>query len=204
MRRERTSDEVMTRDDPIRSGGYDDAADEFIAQRSPIIGVALIREWVRTLPARGAVLDLGCGHGVPVTQTLVDGGMSVYAVDASPRLVAAFRARFPDVPVECAPVEQSSWFDRSYDGIVAWGLLFLLAQDVQLALIRKAGGMLRVGGSLAFTAPAERGEWTDVLSGHRSISLGAAEYRRALEDAGLRTVREADDEGENHYYFAVR
>ncbi len=186
------------------SSGYDAMADEFMARRSPVIGVALIREWARALPAGGAVLDLGCGHGVPVTQTLVDGGLSVHAVDASPRLVAAFRARFPDVAVECAPVEQSSWFDRSYDGIVAWGLLFLLAPDVQLAVIRKAAGTLRIGSSLVFTAPAEPAEWPDVLTGHACVSLGAPEYRRAVEDAGLRVVREADDEGENHYYFAVR
>ena len=103
-----------------------------------------------------------------------------------------------------AYVDGSRLFTDAYDGIVAWGLLFLLAPDVQLALIRKAAGMLRMGGSLVFTAPAERGDWTDVLTRHRSISLGAPEYRRALEDAGLRVVREADDEGENHYYFAVR
>lgn len=186
------------------SAGYDALADEFMVRRSTVIGVALIREWARTLPAGALVLDLGCGHGVPITQTLVDAGPSVYAVDASPRLVAACRARFPDLTVECAPVEQSSWFDRSYDGIVAWGLLFLLAPDVQLAIIRKAAGRLRAAGSLVFTAPAEPIEWTDVLTRRLSVSLGAPRYRRALEDAGLRLVREADDEGENHYYFAAR
>jgi hypothetical protein len=34
------------------------------------------------------------------------------------------------------------------------------------------------------------------------MSLGSHEYRQILESEGLVLVDEADDEGENHYYFA--
>jgi predicted RNA methylase len=49
------------------------------------------REWARTLPSGAAVIDLGCGPGFPITEVLVSGSLNVYAVDASPSFVEAFR-----------------------------------------------------------------------------------------------------------------
>ena len=88
-------------------------------------------DWSQTLPSGARVLDLGCGTGSPISQALIERGFNVYGVDASPMMVAAFRARFPGVPVECAAVEDSDFFSRTFDGVVAWGLFFLLDVEVQ-------------------------------------------------------------------------
>jgi cyclopropane fatty-acyl-phospholipid synthase-like methyltransferase len=84
-----------------------------------------------------ADLDLGCGHGVPISQALVDEGATLYAIDASPSMVAAFRSRFPGVPAECKTVDASTFFGRTFDGVVAWGLMFLLEPKAQERLIHK-------------------------------------------------------------------
>jgi len=42
------------------------------------------------------------------------------------------------------------------------------------------------------------------MTGRQSQSLGAQIYERWLRDAGLTWVAEAQDEGENHYYFVER
>jgi hypothetical protein len=39
------------------------------------------------------------------------------------------------------------------------------------------------------------------MTGRRSQSLGEHMYDRFLRDAGLTWVADAQDEGENHYYF---
>ncbi len=189
---------------PDPSNGYDALAEEFVASRSETIGVDLLSEWALSLPPGAEVLDLGCGHGVPVTRLLLAQDYAVFAVDASPRLVAAFRKRFPECAIECAPAEQSRWFDRRFDAIVAWGLLFLLPPATQLAILRRVGEALRPSGEFLFTAPAQSCAWNDALTGRRSISLGSAAYRTALEASGLRLDREADDAGCNHTYFATR
>lgn len=127
-----------------------------------------------------------------------------YGVDASPSMIAAFRTRFPGVPAECSAVQDSGFFDRTFDGAVAWGLVFLLSADDQYRLIRKVSRKLKRGGRFLFTSPGQISEWQDILTGGRSVSLGAREYRRALEAEGLLLVGEADDEGDNHYYFAAK
>jgi cyclopropane fatty-acyl-phospholipid synthase-like methyltransferase len=185
-----------------RSNGYEAVAGEFISRRAgSSVGVATVREWAKTLPPGSAVLDLGCGHGVPISQALVDEGFTVYGVDASPSMIAAFRARFPHAPAECSAVEDSQFFGRTFRGVVAWGLMFLLAADAQAKLIHKVSAALKPGGRFLFTSPHQMCEWSDNLTRQNSISLGSDAYRQIMEAAGLRLVDEAEDEGRNHYYF---
>ena len=161
-----------------------------------------MREWAQLLPHGGDVLDLGCGTGVPITRALIDMGFALHAVDASPSLVAAFRARFPHVPVECASVGTSSFLESRFDGIVAWGLMFLLPESEQVHLIRRMAAALKPGGRLLFTAPGQECTWDDILTSQESVSLGSDAYRRLLSAEYLEELDEAEDEGENHYYLA--
>lgn len=88
------------------------------------------------LPPRGSVLDIGCGNGVPISEVLIADGFEIYRVDASATMVAAFRNRFPGVSVECSAVEDSALFGRTFDGVVAWGLVFLMTRDMQHLLMK--------------------------------------------------------------------
>lgn len=187
-----------------RSNGYEEAAEAFIAQRNPAIGVATVRQWSELLPRSSSVLDLGCGHGVPISQALIHQGFSVYGVDASPKLIRAFRQRFPSASAECSAVEDSGFFGRTFDGVIAWGLVFLLPAEVQVAVIGKVAKALNRGGKFLFTAPEKAVTWQDSLTGRESISLGAEEYRRILFAERLVLDGELSDEGGNHYYLTSK
>jgi SAM-dependent methyltransferase len=193
-----------------QSNGYEGVAAEFLAGRgrapSTAIGTRVVRSWARTLTPRATVLELGCGTGLPITKVLLDEGLSVYAVDAAPTLVAAFRRNFPEIPVVCESVEDSLFFERTFDAVLAWGLIFLLAADEQRRLLRKIGTILVPGGRLLFTSCAgvEPLVWNDAMTGLESRSLGAAEYQRELAAVGLSVIGEYVDEGENHYYDVLK
>lgn len=187
--------------------GYERHAAAFIAGRNrpgAAIGVAEVRAWARDLPRDAAVLDVACGSGLPITRALVEEGHQVFALDASPAMVAAFRGNFPRLPVACEPIETTSFFGRTFDGIVAWGLVFLLPEEAQRVAIRRMASALGPEGRLLFTAPAPVCEWVDVLTGEPSRSLGAAAYRDLLHAEGLALLGEYEDEGQNHYFDAAR
>lgn len=184
------------------SNGYEAVASEFMRVRNPRIGVATVRAWARSLPRGASILDLGCGDGVPIGAALMSDGFTLFGVDASPTLAAAFHHRFPHADVACEAVQDSRFFGRTFDGVIAVGLIFLLPAEAQRSLIRKVALVLNPGGRFLFTAPVQVGTWNDVLTGRESVHLGADEYRTALADAGLTLVGEHTDEGDNHYYDA--
>lgn len=174
-----------------------------MAARSDV-GADAVRHWAGQLPPGGTALDIGCGFGEPVTRTLIEAGLEVWGVDASPTLVAEYRRRFPDCPVTCGAAEASDLFGRSFDGAVAVGLMFLLPEADQRRLIARVSGALAPGGRFLFSAPRQVCEWDDLLTGRPSRSLGEAAYRAALEAAGLSVVEQPTDAGGNHYFDAVK
>jgi 2-polyprenyl-3-methyl-5-hydroxy-6-metoxy-1,4-benzoquinol methylase len=177
-----------------KSNGYEEHAQDFMRARRGHIGPDVVREWA---------LELGCGHGV-VSQVLVEQGLTVYAVDASPTLLSAFRERFPYIQAECAAAEDSSYFDRIFDGVIAWGLMFLLPEETQRTVLTKMAHALKPGGRLLFTAQRHAVDWTDSITGQQSHSLGVEEYEPLLRELGFDIEPGKMDAGENYYYLGTK
>jgi cyclopropane fatty-acyl-phospholipid synthase-like methyltransferase len=163
-----------------------------------------VRKWAKTLPQGSSVIDLGCGPGIPITVVLVEEGLQVFGVDAAPSFVAAFQHNLPGTPVACEPVLESSFFDRTFDAVLSIGLIFLLNAEERHRLIQRFAEILVPGGRLLFTSTANPHVWNDVMTGMESISLGAEEYRRQLSAVNLSVTREYEDEGQNHYFDALK
>lgn len=187
-----------------KSNGYEQLAETFIQARNRSIGITTVREWSMTLPPRSSILDLGCGHGVPIAEALINDGFAVYGIDASPTLVSIFRQHFPKAHAECSAVEDSEFFHRTFDAAIAWGLMFLLPSDVQRIVIGKVARALKPNGKFLFTSPQKPLTWLDALTKRTSISLGVEAYEKILHANGLTLVGETLDEGDNHYYFASK
>jgi SAM-dependent methyltransferase len=191
-----------------RSNGYEAISEEFLSRRgsgrSTGIGVKEVRKWARTLSRGSSVLDLGCGPGFPITAVLVDEGLHVFGVDAAPSFVAAFQRNLPGTPIICESVLESKLFDRTFDAVLAWGLMFLLRAEDQHRLIRRFAEVLVPGGRLLFTSSAKPAVWNDVMTELESLSLGAERYRELLGAAGISVAEEYEDEGENHYFDAFK
>ena len=185
------------------SNGYEEHAETFMRARNSRIGPDVMRDWAGQF-ARGAeILELGCGHGV-ISEVLIRAGLTLFAVDASPTLLTVFRKRFPQVRTENAAAQDAQFFSRTFDGIVAWGLIFLLEESVQERLIAQVGCALHPGGKFVFTAPHDAVEWVDGITGKPSWGLGADRYKQLLNEAGLKVLPGQTDAGDNYYFYAVR
>lgn len=198
----------MTDDD--LSNGYEGVASIYIAGRGTrpaagdSIGAAVVRRWAHAFRPGATVLDIGAGPGEPSTRILQEAGLSTYAVEASPAMAAAFRERFPATPIDRNTVEASELFNRTFDGVLAWGLIFLLEPAAQALVIEKVARALVPGGKFLFSAQKEPLEWLDGMTDRPSHCLGAETYERLLRAAGLRWVDSALDEGDNHYFLVEK
>jgi 2-polyprenyl-3-methyl-5-hydroxy-6-metoxy-1,4-benzoquinol methylase len=184
-----------------RSEGWEEIASTFMALRSNI-GCDVVRSWSEALTPGCSVLDLGCGSGVPIAETLIASGFQVFGIDASATLISAFRRRFPQAVAACEAAQDSPLFDRKFEGAVSVGLLFLLTAEDQRSVMRRISDALKPHGRLLFSAPRQACEWTDILTGRPSVSLGLEGYDAILQDAGMELIGSYVDDGENHYFSA--
>ena len=185
------------------ASAYEKHAREFLNARDcSAIGAAVVERWARSLSPCTEVLEIGCGGGFPVTRALANAGLKLWAVDSSPTLLSEFRARFSNIPVECAHALESTYFGRKFGAVISIGLMFLLSAEEQAALIHRASELIVARGRFLFTAPIQIGAWADTTTGHECRSLGRQRYEGILTEAGFRGVTTYEDEGRSNYYDA--
>ena len=184
---------------------YEQFAENFLEHRdgSPV-GINVAKQWASSLNQGSDVIEIACGGGLPVTKTLIEAKLNVWAIDSSPTLVSKFNDRFPHISVECNSVLECDFFDRKFDAAISIGLIFLLDEDAQIKMIKRVSEVLHTGGNFLFTAPLETETWEDICTGHTCISLGQEAYENALTDSGFRILDHHEDSGKNHYYEAKK
>ena len=100
--------------------GYDEIADRYLAARTTGGDLALLPELVARLSAGDAVLDAGCGAGVPVMTQLVEADLDVVGIDLSSAQVRLARAHTPGAHVTQADLAALPFGNRSFDGLVSY------------------------------------------------------------------------------------
>ena len=127
----------------------------------------LLNRFAEATRGRGPVSDLGCGPG-HVTRYLSEQGVKALGVDFSARMIAAARARHPDLEFRVEDITSLGAGDSSLAGVVLFHAFVHLAQDELLPLFREVRRVL-VDGGLALIA-FHAGE--EVV--HRNELFGAA------------------------------
>lgn len=111
------------------------------------------RGWLErflALAPEGAVLDVGCGTGEPISAYLATAGRRVTGVDFSEAMLAIARARLPSQEWIAADMRGLA-LGRRFGGIVAWDGFFHLSAEEQRAMFPIFARHLEPGGALLFT-----------------------------------------------------
>ncbi len=135
-------------------------------------------EWLAAQPGEH-ILDLGCGDG-QLTERIAASGASVTAIDASPQMVAAARAR--GIAADEGSAESLPYHDGAFDAVFSNAVLhWVRDQDAMLAQVRR---VLRPGGRFV----AEMG-------GHGNIAAIRVAFAAVLARYGFA------DQGERGNYY---
>jgi SAM-dependent methyltransferase len=133
---------------------YDQIAEQWIAARTrlPPRDRELFERFCAALPPGAAVLDFGCGAGVPMARELAERGFAVTGVDRSAKLLAAARAAVPGATFHRAEFDAFELAEGAYSGIVFWDALFHLPRAEHVPLLRRLHAALAPGGHLLLTS----------------------------------------------------
>jgi 2-polyprenyl-3-methyl-5-hydroxy-6-metoxy-1,4-benzoquinol methylase len=171
--------------------------------------IARLRQY---LPPGGAVLDAGCGCGVPVARDLAVAGYRVTGVDLSQTQIDRAKRLVPDAEFIRADVTKLDRPAGSFDAVAAlYSIIHVpLAEQPRLLAafahwIVDDGVLLLIAGARAWT-----GSQTDWLGGDAEMWWSHADtdtYRGWLTDAGFRVLDEQfvpEGEGGHSLFWARR
>jgi SAM-dependent methyltransferase len=149
----------------------------------------------RRLPAAAAVLDLGCGCGVPVARFLTGVGHHVTGVDISGVQIERARRLVPTGTFLRADATRLHLPPASFDAVVCLYALIHMPLAEQPRLIRRIATWLRPGGWLLTTVghttwTGTEENWLDGPAVMWWSHADAATYRSWLHRAGLTIVSE--------------
>jgi ubiquinone/menaquinone biosynthesis C-methylase UbiE len=191
---------------------YDLIADWYASERTDQTGVPEALALARMVPPRARVLDIGCGNGVPITRALVAADVQAVGIDSAANMLARFRLNLPGTPAVRAGAQTLPFADATFDGAVAWGVMFHLPQVEEIEVIASVARVLKPGGSFLFTggyaagADQDPGDHVGEMNGveFHYYSFTRDGYRRVLADHGLSLVDFHTDKGANGYYLATK
>jgi 2-polyprenyl-3-methyl-5-hydroxy-6-metoxy-1,4-benzoquinol methylase len=133
--------------------GYDRMAEQYLATKDPEdpLALAALEDLASLLPPEAAVLDLGCGAGVPVTRWLADRGFAVTGVDVSARQLELACANVPEGTFLKADMTEVVFEPETFDAVVAFHSIIHVPRTEHPALLKSIHRWLKAGGALLAT-----------------------------------------------------
>lgn len=173
---------------------------------------AWLSELGERLPAGGAVLDLGCGSGLPVARDLTAAGCHVTGVDISEVQIRRARELVPAAAFLQADIGSVGFDAESFDAVVSFFAVIHLPLEDQPPLLRRIARWLRPGG--LFVGTTGYWAWTGYeenwLEGGAPMwwsQADVATYRSWINQAGLFIDREEfvpEDDGGHALFWTSR
>jgi len=149
-------------------------------------GVEYVERAVRRVKNKGTALDVGCGSGGRIIETILGAGFSLTALDASQGMISIAKEKHPTVNFE--NIDFMNWTsEMTFDLIVAWDSIFHAPSAQQKLIVEKMCSHLCPGGVLLFTGSCAK---SDIVGedmngvGFEYGSLHYLEYLQTIEDCG--------------------
>ena len=172
--------------------GYDRVAERYLATKDPQDPLVLpaLQEMSRDLPPGGAVLDLGCGAGVPATLWLARRGFAVTGVDFSGRQLDLARKLVPSAAFRKADMTDLELDPGAFDAVVAFHSIIHVPREEHPALLQKIHRWLKPGGLFLATLTVadydgEDGDWEGWGAAMRWSHYDAGTNTTMLREAGF-------------------
>jgi len=187
-------------------GAYDRIAERWGNARRvlpPVLG-RLLERALGDLPPSPAVLDVGCGSGVPVAAWLVTRGCRVTGLDASAGLLELAARAVPAATLVLGDMRLVEPPDL-YDAIVAWDSVFHVPRSDHAAVFGRFARWLRPHGALVLSLSGSTWEGTSEIYGETFFYSGHApdESLRLLRGAEFEVLHAEIDDPSSRGHLAI-
>ncbi|MCG6390387.1 class I SAM-dependent methyltransferase [Vibrio fluvialis] len=174
---------------------YDAIAEDWNRLRThlPAPDLALFELFRCYIPPQGRVLDLGCGHGIPIAAMMTERGFTLTGVDRSERLLSLARSAMPQQEWIQSELESFEPVGH-YHGVIIWDSMFHLPRHEHLTLLGKVFEALEPEGVVILSSGGSDTDlppFTDIMLGHEFFydAFPVSVLLRHCREMGFRILR---------------
>ncbi len=168
----------------MNKNSYNKVARRWTEKRKQSAVSKLVIDFADRVIAKGRILDIGCGTGIPISSYLSERGFFVTGIDFSEEMISMARLS----GITNAQFVNRNFLDfettGKFDGVIAWDSLWHFPKDKQRSIYPKIGNLLNQGGYLIFTHGNTDGEHFDSMFGESFY------YSSLSKDTVLELLRE--------------
>ncbi len=175
---------------------YDQIADAWAEARQGFRSRKYVERAVEGLAPGARILDVGCGHGLPIARFLVDQGFDVTGFDVSEAQIEHARENVPEAHFRVGDMRSIRMKVEPFDAIIAWDTVFHVPRDEHAAVFLRFAQWLKPGGRILLAIGGTADEFrAEMLGVEMFYSANTPrEEREALAAAGFRLrLLEVDD-----------
>jgi 2-polyprenyl-3-methyl-5-hydroxy-6-metoxy-1,4-benzoquinol methylase len=149
-------------------------------------------QWIQLLvdqhPHGGAVLDIGCGCGLPATKLLAE-HFHVIGVDFSEVQIDRAKKLVPFAQFLCRDISELTFPPQSFDAIVSFYAIIHMPIEEHPTLFASIARWLKPGG--LFLATIGHTAWTGTDNAYLDVSGGKMAWSHADEATNIRWLTQA-------------
>jgi len=180
-------------------------AEHYLATKNPEDPLArsALEDLASLLPPEAAVLDLGCGAGLPVTRWLDAKGFAVTGVDVSAKQLDLARKNAPGATFLKADMAKVTFAPATFDAVVAFHSIIHVPRTDHPDLLRNIHRWIRPKGAFLATMAVAANEGRDedwegwgapMVWSHYGTDANVAMLREAGFEVRYVDLRTGDDE----------
>jgi len=188
--------------------GYNKIAREYHQDREVFGNEKEIDEFIKLLPDKAVVLDIGCGGGVPILKLLLKKGFIAKGIDFSRGMLDVAKENVPEAELIHGDIMKTDFENESLDGVISTYAIIHIHKSHHPALYMKIHKWLKPGGvMLVSTARTEWEEVSEYYGVEMAWSHPAPEASlQIIMNTGFEVLfdRLVTDGGETHYWVLAR
>lgn len=164
-----------------------------------------LKDWLKK---GGTILDVGCGAGKPVDESLVKHGFVVNGIDISERMIELAKKNVPQAFYEIKDMSLLKDSEYCVNGIVSFYAIFHTTREKHLELLKRFTSFMLNGGYILITMDAEAWEGSEDFHGAKMFwsHFGAEKNKVLVEEAGFEIILNEIDTscGEKHQVIIAK
>lgn len=186
--------------------GYNKAAENYSSKRDQFENNKYLEQLVKLLKPNAAVLDIGCGSGVPIDKYLVDKGLKVIGLDISEKQIELAKQNVTRATFEVKDMSELKEGEYKVDAIVSFYAIFHTPREQHQGLFKKINSFLPQGGYILVTMGA--GEWEGTEDDFHGTKMWWSHYgpeknKEIVENAGFKILLDEIDTGEDERHQVI-